>query len=73
MRTYQAQVEQNQDGRWSSWIDDLPGCTAWGYTCDEALAALSDAAVAYVADMVEAGEIALSDAEAAIQEPPATR
>ena len=72
MRVYQAQVERDEDGRWSSWIDDLPGCAAWGHTREEALAALGDAAVAYIADMVDAGEITSEDAEVVIQEPTAT-
>ncbi len=73
MGVYQAQVEREDDGRWSSWIDDLPGCAAWGYTREEALAALSDAAMAYVADMVEAGDILLENSEVVIQEPTATQ
>ena len=56
MNTYRAELEQDEDGRWSAWIDELPGCAAWGYTRDEALAALKDVAIAYVEDMVEAGE-----------------
>ena len=56
---YRAELEQDEDGRWSGWIEDLPGCAAWGYTRDDALAALKDAAVAYVEDMVDAGEAKL--------------
>ena len=56
MSVYQAQVEWDEDGRWSSWIDELPGCAAWGYTREEALAALGDAVTVYAADMVETGE-----------------
>ena len=56
MSVYQAQVERDADGRWSSWIDELPGCTAWGYTREETLAALGDAVTVYVADMVGTGE-----------------
>ena len=73
MGVYQAQLEQDEDGRWSSWIDGLPGCAAWGLTREEALAALNDAAVAYVADMVEAGELSTTDADVVIQEPTATQ
>ena len=69
MSTYQAKVEQDQDGRWSAWVDDLPGCAAWGFTRDEALAALRDAAKAYVEDMLETGEIPAPDGEVTIQEP----
>ena len=56
MSRYRAELEQDEDGRWSAWIDDLPGCAAWGYTREEALTALEDAARAYIEDMVEAGE-----------------
>jgi predicted RNase H-like HicB family nuclease len=50
------QLEKDEDGRWSAWIDVLPGCTAWGYTKDSALAAIQNAAEAFVEDMIEAGE-----------------
>jgi antitoxin HicB len=53
---FQAGIEQDEDGRWSAWISALPGCTAWGYTKDEALQALKDAAEIYIEDMVEEGE-----------------
>ena len=57
MSVYKAQLERDEDGRWSAWIDALPGCAAWGYTQDEALEALQDAAEAYIEDMTEAGEL----------------
>ncbi len=56
MHKYIAELEQDDDGRWSAWIEELPGCAAWGYTREEALASLKDAAIAYVEDMVEARE-----------------
>ena len=56
MTSYEAQVEKDEDGRWSAWIEDLPGCAAWGYTQVEALDALRDAIQVYVEDMVEAGD-----------------
>ena len=58
MKTYifRIVVDQEEDGRWSAWIDALPGCAAWGYTREEALQAVKDAAEAYVEDMLEAGE-----------------
>lgn len=55
-KRYEAQFEQDDDGRWSAWIEALPGCAAWGYSQDEAISALRDAAEAYIEDMVEAGE-----------------
>ena len=73
MGVCQAQVELDEDGRWSSRIDDLPGCAAFGYSCEEALAALSDAAIAYAADMVEASEMLPADGEVVIKEPATTQ
>lgn len=54
--SFKAEVQEDEDGRWSAWIDLLPGCAAWGYSQEEALQGLQDAAQAYVTDMVEAGE-----------------
>ena len=67
---YQAQVERDADGRWSSWIDELPGCAAWGLTREEALAALADGAIAYLADLVEAGELPQSDVVVIVRNSP---
>jgi len=53
---FDANVEQEGDGRWSAWIEALPGCTAWGYSREEALEALKDAAELYIQDMIEEGE-----------------
>ena len=58
MKTYviAAELEQDEDGRWSARIEALPGCTAWGHTRQEALLALQDAANAHIEDMEDAGE-----------------
>ena len=58
MTTYilTAEIEQDKDGRWSAWIDALPGCAAWGHTREEALLVLQDAADAYIEDMEETDE-----------------
>lgn len=58
MKTYvlQAELEQDGDGRWSAWVDALPGCTTWGYTKDEALSTLQVAAEMFIEDMLESGE-----------------
>ena len=53
---FHAGIQKEEDGRWSTWIDALPGCTAWGYTKEEALNGLQDAAELYIQDMLEAGE-----------------
>ena len=69
MKTYRFKVEleQDTDGRWSSWVDALPGCTAWGHSEEEALSALKDAAQAYVEDMIEAGEELCGDESEVIE------
>jgi predicted RNase H-like HicB family nuclease len=53
---FDARVQKEEDGRWSCWIDALPGCAAWGYSREEALEALKDAAELYIQDMIEEGE-----------------
>jgi predicted RNase H-like HicB family nuclease len=65
-------LEEEHDGRWSAWIDILPGCAAWGYTKDEALAAIQDAAEAYVEDMIEAGETLPTEGVVVIDAPVVT-
>lgn len=58
MKTYlfRVEIEEEDDGRWSAWIEALPGCAVWGYTKEEALKAIQDAAEAYLDDMIEAGD-----------------
>ena len=59
MKTYvfNVEMEQDEDGRWGAGIPALPGCATWGYTAEEALEALQEAAQAYLEDMVEAGDL----------------
>ena len=57
--SYVFQVElaiDEEDGRWSAWIEALPGCTVWGDSREAALAAMQDAAALYVEDMLDSGE-----------------
>ena len=74
MKSYIFQVElaHEDDGRWSTWIDALPGCAAWGYTKEEALQAIQDAAEAYVEDMIEAGEALPSQGVVIVEAPVVT-
>ena len=74
MKTYifRSAIEQEEDGRWSAWIDALPGCAVWGYTREEALQALKDAAEAYLADMLEAGEKLPTEGVEVVEEPVVT-
>jgi predicted RNase H-like HicB family nuclease len=57
MKTYifQAEIEQDDDGRWSAWIEALLGRAVRGYTKEEALEALQDAAQAYIEVLTEKG------------------
>ena len=52
---FKAELVEEEDGRWSSWIDVLPGCAAWGYTRDEALQALQDGAEMFIGSMLDRG------------------
>jgi predicted RNase H-like HicB family nuclease len=58
MKTYifQVEIEQEEDSRWSAWIEALPGCAVWGYTKEEALEALKAAAQAYLEVLKEKGQ-----------------
>jgi len=53
---FHAELEQEEDGRWSAWIKALPGCATWGYSKEEALEALKDAAQAYLEVLNEKGQ-----------------
>jgi predicted RNase H-like HicB family nuclease len=73
VKTYLLEVElqEEEDGRWSVWIPSLPGCAAWGYSEEEALKAIQDAAQAYIEDVIESGEsIPLEGGKAEIKEAP---
>lgn len=58
MKTFILKVilEQEEDGRWSASIPALPGCSSWGYSKQEALDNIKDAAEIYIEDMIDAGE-----------------
>ena len=53
---FKVALKAEDDGRWSAWIEELPGCAAWGWSQEEALSAIQDATEAYIEDMIEAGE-----------------
>ena len=54
--TLRVQLEQEDDGRWSAAAPALPGCATWGYTKEEALASIREAAQLYLEVMIEDGE-----------------
>jgi predicted RNase H-like HicB family nuclease len=58
MKTFILKVSliKEEDDRWSAIVPDLPGCSSWGYTEQEALANIKDAAEIYIEDMIDAGE-----------------
>jgi predicted RNase H-like HicB family nuclease len=53
---FTVEFAEEDDGRWSAWIEALPGCATWGYTQAEALAALQEAAQAYVEVLLAKGQ-----------------
>jgi predicted RNase H-like HicB family nuclease len=58
MKTFVLKValKEEDDGRWSASISALPGCSSWGYSPQEALGNIKDAAEIYIEDMIDAGE-----------------
>ena len=58
MATYvfTGELFEEDDGRWSALIDNLPGCATWGYTRAEAIDALQEAAELTVEDRLAHGE-----------------
>ena len=71
MTTYvfKATLEEEDDGRWSAWIDVLPGAAAWGYTREEALEVLQDIAELCVEEMLECGDPIPSEETESINNP----
>ena len=55
MATYvfKATLQEEDDGRWSAWIDALPGCATWGYTREEALETLQDGTDIFIESMLD--------------------
>jgi predicted RNase H-like HicB family nuclease len=58
MRSYIYRVEliEEDDGRWSAVVPAMPGCAVWGYTADEAMEAMQEAAQAFVEVLIENGD-----------------
>jgi antitoxin HicB len=52
---FQAELVEEEDGRWSAGVPALPGCATWGKTREEALRNLHDAVGAYLRDVERAG------------------
>jgi predicted RNase H-like HicB family nuclease len=58
---YRVELEEEDDGRWSAVVPALIGCAAWGYSAEEALNAVKDAAQMYVEVLAEHGEAIPTD------------
>jgi len=58
MKTFilKVSLKEEEDGRWSSSTPALPGCSSWGYSQQEALENIKDAAEIYIEDLLDAGE-----------------
>ena len=54
--TFKATLQEEEDGRWSAWIESLPGCATWGYTREDALQCLQEAAELSIECMLEYGD-----------------
>ncbi len=49
-------VEEDDDGRWSAWLNAIPWCITFGDTREEAVQELHDAATVVIQHLVESGE-----------------
>ncbi|MDQ6941541.1 MAG: type II toxin-antitoxin system HicB family antitoxin [Candidatus Eremiobacteraeota bacterium] len=50
---YQAVFEQSNDGSIFAYVPDLPGCTSWGATLDDAREHVRDAIVLWLSVALE--------------------
>lgn len=73
LKTYifPVELEQEDDGRWSAVVQSLPGCATWGYSKQEALKALQEAAQAYIQTLLEQGKPVPSSTDIEVIETPA--
>ena len=53
---FEVDIEQEEDGRCSAVIPELPGCNAWGFTKEETLGAIRDNAEMYLEVLIEFGD-----------------
>ena len=56
MKDYLAILERANDGTWSAYVPDLPGCTSFGPTRDEAARNVHDAIREHIDSLRERGE-----------------
>lgn len=57
MKTYVVRIETEpeEDGRWSAWAPELPGCATCGYTQEEALVGIQEAVTGYIQTLLKNG------------------
>ena len=67
---FTAELAEEDDGRWSAWIEALPGCATWGYSKAEALRNLQDAVEAYLRAVEKVGGRLPREATASANEEP---
>jgi predicted RNase H-like HicB family nuclease len=67
---FRVELEQDDDGRWSAVVPTLPGCAVWGYSAEEALAAIREATETYIEILIEDGrEIPLDEGTTVVDGP----
>lgn len=54
--TFSISTEEDDDGRWSAWLNAIPWCAAFGDTREEAIKELNDAANVVVRHLVDTGQ-----------------
>lgn len=67
---FTAELAEEDDGRWSAWIEALPGCSTWGYSKAEALRNLQDAVEAYLRALEKTGRKLPKEATAHVTKEP---
>lgn len=56
MTQYAAILEEADDGGWGAYVPDLPGCTSWGKTRDEAATNVKAAITIYASALADRGQ-----------------
>ena len=69
--TYRVIVERDDD-RYHAEIPALPGCYSWGYTCEEALTNIQEAAELWLETLAEDGEPIPEEDPQTLKEAPIT-
>jgi predicted RNase H-like HicB family nuclease len=56
MKEYPIVLEREEDGRYSVYAPDLPGCSSWGNTREEAIARIKEAVELWIESAKADGE-----------------